>query len=152
MSEGQGDRGVRSTLTPAKQVDSYNSLRYVSLLVHTSDLPQGGSPCLGITESQTKSYIHRNMVPLPVPGQRFFSSERSSCSGTTLILLVLTIGREQRRNPIALLPGRAADNTGYHYNLADDDQAASYKVLTETMNSNTYYKIYEIGSAVQNLM
>ena len=47
---------------------------------------------------------------------------------------------------------KAVDNAGYLYNLSADTESASYKVLTDTMNSNTYYKIYEIGSAVQNLV
>ncbi len=46
---------------------------------------------------------------------------------------------------------KAVDNDGTLHNLTNDDQTASYKVLSDTMNSNIYYRIYEIGSAVQNL-
>ena len=47
---------------------------------------------------------------------------------------------------------KAVDSIGYLHDLANDDETASYKVLSDTMNSNSYYKIYEIGSAVQNLV
>jgi hypothetical protein len=45
---------------------------------------------------------------------------------------------------------KAVDRSGTLHALTNDP-GTPYKYISDSMNSNLYYQVYEIGSAVQNL-